>query len=72
MDNLYGSYGLKVVPRSQAEVALFVKNGVPQHGAVRISGDWYESKLGSSYRIVHRLEDLEGDAYGKVEKFYGR
>ncbi|MFA4889370.1 MAG: RHS repeat-associated core domain-containing protein [Candidatus Omnitrophota bacterium] len=72
MDQLYGSCGYVPVPKNQAQIALFVKDGVPQHGAVRVSGDWYESKLGSWPRIVHRLGDLEGDAYGSVDKFYGK
>jgi len=70
MDNLYASHGFKVTSESQGQVALFVKDGQPQHGAVRISGDWYESKLGQSYRIVHKLQDLEGDIYGKAERYY--
>lgn len=71
MDKLYGS-GYIPVPKDQAQIALFVKDGVPKHGAVRLFGDWYESKLGSWPRIVHRLGDLEGDSYGNVEKFYGK
>ena len=72
MDKLYGSYGYSVVSEDKAQIALFVKSGVPQHGAVNVSGGWYESKLGQWYRIVHRLNDLEGETYGTVEKFYAK
>lgn len=72
MDSLYGVAGYKVAPEDKAVIALFVKHAVPQHGAVRISGDLYESKLGSLHRIVHPLRTLEGKTYGHVERFYGR
>lgn len=36
------------------------------HSAIQTSDGFWESKLGQSFRIAHRLQDLEGDFYGKV------
>jgi hypothetical protein len=56
---------------SDADVALWVDSrGTPTHGCRRLTNDWWESKLGSSFRIVHRLRELESDGYGTVLKFY--
>jgi len=72
MDQLYGSYGYHVVPKSQAQIALFTKNGIPTHGAVRVTGGIYESKCGALQRILHNLEDLEGSSYGQAVKYYAK
>ena len=56
----------------QDAVALYCTNQEWKHVALRLPGydDWWESKLGPSFRIVHRLKDLEGVQYGRVIGFY--
>jgi hypothetical protein len=71
-DNLYGQYGYRVVLKDGAQIALFVKEDIAMHGAVRISANTWESKLGELHRITHRLEDIEDDFYGKAERFYSK
>ena len=74
-DKFYLSYGY--VPLgvgedpSRAEVAYWeTRGGASTHGCRRVAGDVWESKLGSSLRILHALKDLEGSTYGYVAKYY--
>ncbi len=55
-------------------VALYALDGRPTHVAIRDSllPEWWESKLGSSWRILHRLDELECPGYGQVVGFYVR
>ncbi len=52
------------------KVALFCKDGKPKHAAKETQDDWWESKLGRSIKIIHRLPQLEGGAYGNVCRCY--
>ena len=55
-------------------VALFGRATEPTHAARRDAedGTWWQSKLGSSWRIMHRLEELEGGMYGDVVAYFIR
>ena len=76
-DAFYLSYGYVPLAAGEdaarADVAFWVDaNGGATHGCRRVAGDLWESKLGSSLRILHKLADLEGDEYGHVSKYYRR
>lgn len=54
-------------------VALFAKGGIPKHAALvdpRPCGFAFTSKLGPAHLILHDLSQLEGGAYGDVERYY--
>ncbi len=59
-------------PEHKTVVALYGNAGEPTHVALRLAdaSEWWESKLGLSYRVVHRLRELEGSGYGSVIGFY--
>jgi len=74
-DAFYLSYGfIPLAPGedvAHAQVAFWVDaNATATHGCRRVAGDIWESKLGSSLRILHKLADLESDTYGHVAKYY--
>lgn len=79
-DCFYEQYDLKISENNgknfhpqckMRKVVLFSKDGIPTHAAKEIAdGGWWESKLGREIRIIHRLEQLEGDEYGKVCRCY--
>lgn len=82
-DEFFAQRGFKAydtLPDTRTIIALFAKKGgvhgpdeiVPTHSALYKGGDWWESKLGSSYRIVHKLKQLEGRKYGTVYRYYGK
>jgi hypothetical protein len=76
-DGFYLSYGYVPLAATEdaarADVAFWVDaNGTATHGCRRVTGDYWESKLGSSLRILHKLPDLVGDEYGRVSKLYRR
>jgi RHS repeat-associated protein len=71
-DSFYAKKGFVFTSEEHATIAVFAKNGVPQHGAVRVQGNWYESKLGEGPQIVHPLRAVEGEIYGKVTRFYAK
>ena len=81
-DELYGQQGFTIHENSQPnckpeyrqrKVALYCLNGVPRHSAKEIADDdWWESKLGSGIRIIHKLGHLEGDEYGTICRCYSR
>lgn len=54
------------------KVALYAKDGVPQHAARQLDAWHWTSKLGRSVDISHRLEHLEGEQYGKVVRYLKR
>lgn len=75
VDRFYRRRGFHRVKESAARqevVAVFALARQFTHVARRIGGDaeWWESKLGRSWRIVHRLRELAGDRYGAVVRFY--
>ena len=52
-------------------VAVFGLGGIPTHVALRDRHPlWWESKLGTGLRILHRLSGLEGGRYGGVIGYY--
>jgi hypothetical protein len=76
-EQFYLSYGY--VPlgpgesSADADIALWkAHNGEATHGCRRVAGDVWESKLGSSLRILHHLKGLESAGYGKVTRLYRR
>jgi len=76
-DKMYLSYGYVPLaadePRENAEIAYWeMPDGSSTHGCRHVYGDIWESKLGSSLRILHKLKDLEGEVYGYAVKFYRR
>lgn len=76
-DKMYLSYGYVPLSagesKNNADIAYWeTTDGASTHGCRRVAGDIWESKLGSSLRILHTLKDLEGDVYGYSVKFYRR
>jgi hypothetical protein len=74
-DKFYLSYGYVPLPAGVgpefADVAYWeLPDGSSTHGCRHVAGEFWESKLGSAPRIIHRLNDLEGPDYGHVAKFY--
>lgn len=52
-------------------VAIFACDGQLTHVALRDRHPgWWESKLGTGIRILHRLSDLAGGRYGDVVGYY--
>jgi len=76
MDALYGTHGFVRTTQEPpagtvSVVALFSTVTNLTHVAVRDqAGSWWESKLGSRWRIVHRLNELEGGYYGQIVGYY--
>ncbi len=49
------------------KIAIFAgPDGEPTHAALQSNDGWWTSKLGQSGDIRHRLESLEGTAYGRM------
>ena len=79
-DNFYHSRGYAVCgdciddckpEKDMRKIALFYKNGIPAHASKEATdNNWWESKLGGNIRIMHRLDQLEGDEYGHVCRCY--
>ena len=72
-DHFYEGYGyVRVEDEETADIAMWVSpSGDAVHAARRVAGGWWESKIGKTERILHRLDDLDG-SYGRVFKFYRR
>lgn len=52
-------------------VAVFGLDDKPTHVALRDGhSEWWESKLGTGARILHRLAELEGARYGRIVSYY--
>ena len=76
-NQFYLSYGYVPLgpgePSADADIALWkAGNGEATHGCRRVAGDVWESKLGSSLRILHQLNELESAGYGAVTRLYRR
>jgi len=76
-DKFYLSYGYVPLAAGESEDKAVIAywedaKGGSTHGCRRVAGDIWESKLGSSLRILHRLNELEGDSYGHVAKLFRR
>ncbi|MBI4349421.1 MAG: hypothetical protein HY553_21470 [Elusimicrobia bacterium] len=78
-DEFFLAYGLAPLGPGEslelAEVAAYAIGGVITHAARRASGGLWESKIGIEWpspRILHRLDELEGDNYGRIARFYRR
>ena len=52
------------------KVALYAdSSGAPKHAARQLANGRWTSKLGLSFDVQHRLEEVEGAMYGNVVKF---
>ena len=76
-NQFYLSYGYVPLEPGEspadADIALWkAANGDATHGCRRVAGDVWESKLGSSLRILHRLDELQSAGYGSVTRLYRR
>ena len=77
-DILYGRFGWVQVKDCEPEagmrkLALFRDRAGVTHAAKEVADSgWWESKLGRSFRVRHRLQELEGGPYGRVFRCYGR
>jgi hypothetical protein len=74
-NQFYLSYGYVPLAAGEsaddADIALWkAANGEATHGCRRVAGDIWESKLGSSLRILHHLNDLVSGGYGTVTRLY--
>ena len=47
-------------------IAIYATEGVPTHAARQLPSGRWTSKLGLREDIEHDLQDLEGDAYGRI------
>lgn len=57
--------------KNMRKIALFCKYKIPQHASKETAdNNWWESKLGGDIRIIHRLEQLEGQEYGHICRCY--
>jgi hypothetical protein len=77
VDRFYLARAFRVVmvhPVGEQVVAAFAREGRFTHASLRLESDpeWWESKLGQSWRVVHRLGGLEGNRYGRVVRFYAK
>ncbi len=78
-DELFRSLGFKECPdpgdgtESVQRLALFARGTEPTHAARQLINGRWTSKLGKFVDIVHhRVQDLEGHAYGLVVRMYCR
>ena len=74
-DKFYGNYGLTQAPPGQeGEVAHWSGSDGPTHGSISgpDHGPRWESKCGEELRIQHGRDELEGEIYGKISKYYCR
>jgi hypothetical protein len=81
MDRFYASLGMTrgasldvPIDKEFTVVALYGDAKGPQHAALRDAADpdWWESKLGDMWRVMHQLAQLEGGFYGDVVAIYSR
>jgi hypothetical protein len=55
------------------KVALFAdQNSIPTHAARQLPSGVWTSKFGQEIDIEHELHAIEGDAYGRVVRFFRR
>lgn len=54
------------------KIALYEKDGKPQHAARQLPDGRWTSKLGPSHDITHSLDGLNGDEYGEPVLFLKR
>lgn len=54
----------------EADVAVWGIDVYPLHAARRVAGGLWESKMGPSVRILHRIEELQGENYGRLLRLY--
>jgi hypothetical protein len=70
-DYFYSSYGFEA--DEEGEISLWGLGPYAMSHACRLSEqhlDLWESKCGAGLRILHSLEELEGEAYGRHWKFF--
>jgi hypothetical protein len=74
-DKFMGDYGLIPGPPGvEGEVAHWMDSNGPTHGSIRGTshGPRWESKCGQELRIQHDRDELEGEIYGKITRYYVR
>lgn len=54
------------------KLAIYVKDGVPKHVAIQRNNGLWQSKMGHSEDICHRLESLQGGSFGEAKLFMCR
>lgn len=54
------------------KIAIYCRDGRPQHAAKQLSSDLWTSKLGKYVDIEHTLRGLEGSLYGMATIFMRR
>ncbi len=74
---LYRSIGYEITDNEQYEegflkVAIYTKNGIPQHAARQINAHYWTSKLGKEFDISHTIFSMSDGAYGNVTVFMKR
>jgi hypothetical protein len=75
-DDMYANQGLKPVTDAtpaNPEIVLYAKGTTPTHAARNTGAacGGFESKLGSSVRIAHYPDQLEGGTvYGDINRYY--
>lgn len=54
------------------KVAIFASNGQPTHAARQLPDGLWTSKCGAGHDIVHAMDGLNGNIYGRPEVFLAR
>jgi len=72
-DRFMGDYGfIPGPPGQEGEVAHWMDSSGPTHGSIRGAGHGprWESKCGQELRIQHDRDELQGEIYGKITRYY--
>lgn len=70
----YNTKGYEVCEDGRLEsgykkIVIFTKNNIPTHAAKQLASGLWASKLGPAFDIIHDLDGMEGDEYGKATQF---
>jgi len=60
------------IERGYEKIALYAKGNWPKHAARQLRNGRWTSKCGKNVDIEHRPEELEGEKYGQVVKYFRR
>ena len=74
---VYESLGYRECETGELEsgvqkIALYAKDHIPTHAARQLANGRWTSKLGKQADIHHDVQDLEGEQYGRVGKYFCR
>jgi hypothetical protein len=72
-DKFMGNYGYAPAPPDVVgDVAHWVDNNGPTHGSIQGSehGPRWESKCGQDLKIQHDRDELNGETYGHISRYY--